>query len=62
MSLNEIMQEIPRLSLPERRMLTNKLLELEPGREDIEMCNDVADQALQILDRMEEEDSCRKQG
>lgn len=62
MSLTEIIQEIPRLSLPERRILTNKLLELEPGREDIEMCNEVADQALQILDRMEDEDVRRKQG
>jgi hypothetical protein len=62
MSLTEIIQEIPRLSLPERRILTNKLLELEPGREDIEMCNEVADQTLQILDRLEEEDTRRNKG
>jgi hypothetical protein len=61
MSLTEIIQEISRLSLPERRMLTNKLLELEPGREDIEMCNQLADDAFQILDRMEDEDARRAQ-
>jgi hypothetical protein len=62
MSVAEIMQEIPHLSLPERRMLTNKLLELEPGRETLEMCDQLADEALQILDRMEEDDARRIQG
>lgn len=62
MSVTEIMQEIPRLSLPERRMLTNKLLELEPGREVLELCDQLADEALQVLDRMEEDDARRVQG
>jgi hypothetical protein len=62
MSVAEIIREIPRLSLPERRMLTNKLLELEPGRETLEMCDQLADEALQILDRMEEDDARRIQG
>ena len=55
MSVAEIMREIPRLSLPERRMLTHKLLELEPGRETLETCDHLTDEALQILDRMEED-------
>lgn len=62
MSVAEIMQEIPHLSLPERRMLTNKLLELEPERETLEMCDQLADESLQILDRMEEDDAHRIQG
>jgi len=62
MSVAEIMQEIPKLSLPERRMLTNKLLELEPGREILEMSDQLADEALQILDKMEEDDARRIQG
>ena len=62
MSVTEIMQEIPRLSLVERRMLTNKLLELEPGREVLEECDLLADEALQVLDRMEEDDARRAQG
>ena len=59
MSVAEIMREIPRLSLPERRMLANKLLELEPERETLAMCDSLADEALQILDRMEESDARR---
>jgi hypothetical protein len=62
MSVAEIMQEIPRLTLPERRMLANKLLELEPGRETLETCNQLTDESLQILDRMEEDDARRLQG
>ena len=62
MSVAEILQEIPRLSLPERRMLTNKLLELEPERGTMEMCDQLADEALQVLDRMEEDDARRVQG
>jgi hypothetical protein len=52
MSVTEIIREISHLSLPERRMLTNKLLELEPGRETLEMCDQLADESLQILDQM----------
>ena len=62
MSVAEIMQEIPHLSLPERRMLTNKLLELEPGREVLEQCDQLADEALQMLDQREENDARRAQG
>jgi hypothetical protein len=62
MSVVEIMQEIPHLSLLERRMLTLKLLELEPGGEASEMCDQLADSALQLLDRMEEDDASRVQG
>jgi hypothetical protein len=62
MSVAEILQEIPRLSLPERRMLANRLLELEPDREILEMCNILADESLQVLDRMEEADGRRTQG
>jgi hypothetical protein len=62
MSVAEIIQEIPRLSLPERRMLANKLLELEPGREALDLCDQLTGEALQTLDRMEEDDGRRIQG
>ena len=62
MSVAEIIQDILQLSLAERRLLTNKLLELEPGREILETCDQVGDESLQILDRMEEDDACRVQG
>jgi hypothetical protein len=59
MSVAEILREIPRLSLPERRLLTNKLQELEPERETLETCDQLTDESLQILDRMEEDDARR---
>lgn len=62
MSVAEIMQEIPRLSLSERRMLTNKLLELEPEREVMDMCDQLTDEALQVLDRMEDDDARSSKG
>jgi hypothetical protein len=62
MSVAEIIQEIPRLSLAERRMLANKLQELEPDRETIDMCDHLADEALQILDGMEQDDARRTKG
>jgi hypothetical protein len=62
MGVAEIMQELPKLSLPERRMLTIKLLELEPGRETLELCDQLADEALQVLDQMEKDDARGLQG
>ena len=53
MSLNEIIEELPRLSLHERRSLVRKLIDLEPGREDLEKCDRLADEAMQMLDQME---------
>jgi len=43
-------------------MLANKLLELEPGRETLDLCDQLTDEALQTLDRMEEDDARRIQG
>ena len=62
MSVGEIMQQLPSLSLAERRILTNRLLELEPDRAAIEMCDHLADEAMQVLDRMEEEDARHSKG
>lgn len=56
MSLSEIIEELPRLSLHERRALVRTLMDLEPGREDLRMCDHLADEAMQMLDRMEDED------
>jgi hypothetical protein len=62
MSVTEIIQEIPRLSLAERRMLAAKIVELEPDREVLEMCDRLTDESLQILDKMEGDDAHRLQG
>jgi hypothetical protein len=61
MSVTEMIRELPRLSLAERRELTNKLLELEPEKEALDMCDYLADEALQMLDKVEE-DAHRAQG
>ncbi len=62
MSVAEIIQEIPRLSLAERRMLATKLLELEPDREAMALCDHMTDEALLVLDRMEDDDAHRSTG
>ncbi len=59
MSLSEIIEELPRLSLRERRALVRTLIDLEPGQEDLKTCDHLADEAIQMLDRMEEEDAAR---
>jgi hypothetical protein len=45
MSVAEIIQEIPPLSLAER--------------ETLDICDHLADEAMQVLDRMEEDDTRR---
>ena len=62
MSVAEIIREIPRLSLAERRMLAAKIVELEPERETLDICDHLADEAMQVLDRMEEDDARRSKG
>jgi hypothetical protein len=57
MSLTEIVEELPRLSLHERRTLVRTIIDLEPDRDELEMCDHMADKAMQILDRMEAEDA-----
>lgn len=60
MSVAEIIREIPKLSLAERRLLAAKIVELEPERETLDISDHLADEAMQVLDRMEEEDAQRK--
>ena len=62
MSVAEIIEEIPHLSLAERRMLAAKIVELEPDRETLDTCDHLADESMQVLDRMEEDDARRSQG
>jgi hypothetical protein len=55
MSMAEILDELPRLSVSERRVLSRKLLELETEREDLESCNAAAREGFSMLDEMEAE-------
>ena len=60
MSLTEIIEELPRLTVAQRRALCAKIQELESERAELELCDQSADQALALLDQMEEEDERRK--
>ena len=58
MSFIEILDEIPKLSLGERRELFLQVLSLEPEEEDLSICDHVAFEGFSILDEME----ARQQG
>ena len=62
MSATEIINELPKLSEPERRAVREKLLELSAKDEEISLCNQAALQGALMLDRMEDEDARRQQG
>jgi hypothetical protein len=57
MSLSEIVEELPRLSLRERRTLVRTLIDLEPDRDDLAMCDNLAAEAMELLDQMEANDA-----
>jgi hypothetical protein len=62
MSATEIIEELPRLTEPERRAIRAKLLELAEQHEEVRLCNEAALQGALMLDRMEEEDANRQTG
>ncbi len=59
MSTAEIITELPKLSAEDRRALVRRLFELDPAREDLELCAQAADAALQQLDQLESQDNAR---
>jgi|LakMenEpi13Jul12_1017406.scaffolds.fasta_scaffold04073_2 hypothetical protein len=61
MSMTQIIEELPRLTLAERRALCTRIQELEPEQETLDLCDTLALDAVQMLDRMEEEDARRAQ-
>ena len=58
MSLNEIIEELPRLTHQERRELGLRLLALETD-DDLAACDYVAAEGFALLDQMELEDQLR---
>jgi hypothetical protein len=58
MSFIEILDEIPKLSLGERRELFLQVLSLEPEEGELSICNHVASESFAILYEME----ARQQG
>ena len=62
MSLTEIINELPKLTEMERRMVRAKLLALALKDEGANLCNQAAIEGALMLDEMEETDARREQG
>ena len=56
MSAIDILNELPKLKREERRAIARRVFELEEDREELDWAARAADQAFQVLDKMEEED------
>ena len=63
MSLTEILDELPRLTHEERRMLCRRALALDTeAAAEIAVAERAADDGFAMLDRMEAEDDARGKG
>ena len=60
MSAAEIVNELPKLTEAERRAVREKLTELAAANEAVALCDQTALAGAMMLDRMEDEDACRK--
>jgi hypothetical protein len=60
MSATEIIDELPKLTRAELRLVRQRLLELAVQDQDIELCNQAALDGALMLDRMEEADAFRQ--
>ncbi len=59
MSAAEIMAELPRMTVRERREIARRLFDLEADAEALRTADETADQAFQILDQMEGDGSAQ---
>lgn len=57
MSATEIIEELPKLTAAEVRLVRQRLLELAAQSEDITLCNEAALEGAMMLDRLEDEDA-----
>ena len=57
MSAAEIINELPKLSAAEVRLVRQRLLELAAQTEDVALCDQAALEGAMILDRLEAEDA-----
>jgi len=60
MSATEIINELPKLTEAELRLVRQRLLELAARNQDIELCSQAALDGSMMLDRMEEDDARRQ--
>lgn len=59
MSAAEIIAELPKMSVPERREIARRLLELEADADALRTADEIADQGFQILDQLEGDGSAK---
>lgn len=59
MSAAEIIAELPRMTVRERREIARRLFDLEADAEALRTADETADQAFQILDQMEGDASAK---
>ena len=59
MSAAEIIAELPRMTVRERREIARRLFSLEADAEALRTADETADQAFQILDQMEGDGSAK---
>jgi hypothetical protein len=59
MSAAEIMAELPRMTVRERREIARRLFDLEADAGALRTADETADQAFQILDQMEGDGSAK---
>lgn len=60
MSATEIINELPKLSEAELRLVRQRLVEIAAQNHDIELCNQAALDSAMMLDRMEDDDARRQ--
>jgi len=60
MGATEIINELPKLTEAELRLVRQRLLELAAQNHDIELCNQAALDGAMMLDRMEDDDARRQ--
>lgn len=56
MSFAQILEELPRLTAPERREIFLQVLSLEPEIDDLAVCDHVAMEGFAMLEEMESSD------
>jgi hypothetical protein len=59
-SASEIIDELPKLSKAELRVVRQRLVELAAENQDVAICDEAALQGALMLDRMEKEDADRQ--
>jgi hypothetical protein len=60
MSATEIINELPKLTEAELRLVRQRLLELAAQNQDVELCDQAALEGATMLDRMEDQDASRQ--